>query len=120
MSHALSRAASFESCCSDSVVAGMMFSFRVHSFHFMGGRSARPRNPSMDPSLDPNQNALASFCRETPGFMLACVSSPIKLGTTDDRCRVSPSVLTRFLSRFHEPPVGRHVVVMTCGGLFPR
>src|SRR5713101_4025670 len=61
---------------------------------------------------------LASFCRETPGFMLACVSSPIKLGTTDDRCRVSPSVLTRFLSRFHELPVGRHVVVMTCGGLF--
>src|SRR5260370_16485216 len=47
---------------------------------------------------------LASFCRETPGFMLACVSSPIKLGTTDDRCRVSPSVLTRFLSRFHELP----------------
>ncbi len=46
----------------------------------------------------------ASFCRETPGFMLACVSSPIKLGTTDDRCRVSPSVLTRFLSRFHELP----------------
>src|SRR6266851_1465809 len=36
--------------------------------------------------------------------MLACVSSPIKLGTTDDRCRVSPSVLTRFLSRFHELP----------------
>src|SRR5882762_5016419 len=47
---------------------------------------------------------LARFCRETPGFMLACVSSPIKLGTTDDRCRVSPSVLTRFLSRFHELP----------------
>ena len=48
--------------------------------------------------------SLASFCRETPEFMLACVSSPIKLGTTDDRCRVSPSVLTRFLSRFHELP----------------
>src|SRR5258708_34379105 len=47
---------------------------------------------------------VASFCRETPGFMLACVSSPIKLGTTDYRCRVSPSVLTRFLSRFHELP----------------
>jgi hypothetical protein len=25
----------------------------------MGGRSARPRSPSMDPSLDPNQNGLA-------------------------------------------------------------
>src|SRR5882724_2423832 len=50
------------------------------------------------------QDGVASFCRETPGFMLACVSFPIKLGTTDDRCRVSPSVLTRFLSRFHELP----------------
>src|ERR1700704_5388375 len=48
--------------------------------------------------------SLASFCRETPGFMRACANSPIKLGTTDDRCRVSPSGLTRFLSRFHELP----------------
>src|SRR5260370_11641864 len=52
----------------------------------------------------PTVTELASFCRETPGFMLACVSSPIKLGTTDDRCLVSPSVLTGFLSRFHELP----------------
>src|ERR1700694_2017750 len=50
--------------------------------------------------------SLASFCRETPEFMLTRVSSPIKLGTTDDRCRILPGVLTRFLLRFHEAPVG--------------
>jgi hypothetical protein len=31
---------------------------------------------------------LASFCRETPGFMPTLVSFPIKSGQADDRCRV--------------------------------
>src|SRR6266851_4584956 len=81
MSHALSRAASFESCCSDSVVAGMMFSFRVHSFHFMGGHSARPRSPSMDPSLDPNQNELG----DTGMATVAYAAKRLKLRTQRDR-----------------------------------
>jgi hypothetical protein len=76
--------------------------FRINMLHVRHVRLHT--RSSQAKSHGKNRKKYASFCRETPGFMLACVSSPIKLGTTDDRCRVSPSVLTRFLSRFHELP----------------
>src|SRR5450755_4720182 len=49
---------------------------------------------------------LASFCRETPTFLLGHVSCPIKPAQTDGGSRHSPSILTRFLMRFREAPVG--------------
>src|SRR5450755_464345 len=49
---------------------------------------------------------LVSFCRETPTFLLGHVSCPIKPAQTDGGSRHSPSILTRFLMRFREAPVG--------------
>src|SRR5260370_37849959 len=63
--------------------------------------------------------ALASFCRETPAFVVRRVSSPIKLGPTDGGCRRSPDILTRFSWRFHEASVRRDGGCNDLAAVFP-
>ena len=57
-------------------------------------------------ALEKADAALASFCRETPRFLLGHVSYPMKPGQTDGGSRHSPGILTRFSMRFREAPVG--------------
>ena len=49
---------------------------------------------------------LASFCRETPDFLMIDANSPVKLGQTDGGCRLSPGNMGRFSSRFPAAYVG--------------